>query len=246
MFYANTLKKRVADFKKAIQNDRVKIIWCLKGGYGSAEVANELLDLRMTTPKILIGFSDITALHVFFQKNFAMPSIHGNNIYSILEQPESFEQILQVLSGKTSTLEISPINDLAKNAEKIQGIITGGNLKVLLTLIGTPLQPNFDDKILILEDVHEKGYAIMRHLMQLKYAKLLNKVKALIFADFSKSDEFCEQVIHEFSKDMNIPIFRAKNFGHGEKNIAITLGVNCIINAKNRTLSVYSPFEIKD
>jgi muramoyltetrapeptide carboxypeptidase len=255
LFYANTLKKRVEDFEQAMQDDEVKIIWCLRGGYGSAEVANSLLDIAMTAPKILIGFSDITSLHVFFEKKFLMPSIHGNNINSLLKQKEgtslleetqSINQIIELLSGKISTLPISPINSLAKNSQKIEGIITGGNLRVLTTLIGTPLTPNLDDKILILEDVSEAGYSIMRALMQLKHANLLAKTKAIIFGDFIKSDAYCNDVLQTFADEINIPVFRTKNFGHDEENTPITLGVNCIIETDKQVLSVYSPFEIID
>jgi len=244
LFYANTLKKRVEDFEQAMQDDEVKIIWCMRGGYGSAEIANSLLDIPMTTPKILIGFSDITSLHVFFEKKFLMPSIHGNNIRSLLRNEDSIEQIIDLLSGKISTLPISTLNSLAISSQRIEGIITGGNLKVLTSLIGTSLTPNFDDKILILEETGEPGYAIMRDLMHLKYASLLTKTKAIIFADFIKSDSMCEGVLQAFSNEVNIPIFKAQKFGHDKENTPITLGATSIIDPKRGLLSVYSPFEI--
>jgi len=246
LFYANTLKKRVEDFEKAMQDDEVKIIWCLRGGYGSAEVANSLLDISMTTPKILIGFSDITSLHVFFEKKFLMPSIHGNNIRSLLRDIDSIDQIIDLLSGRISTLTISKLNSLAMSSKRIDGIITGGNLKVLTSLIGTPLAPNFDDKILIIEDTGEPGYAIMRDLMHLKYASLLTKTKAIIFADFIKSDSMCEAVLQSFSSEVNVPVFRAQKFGHDKDNTPITLGATCMIDSECSTLSVYSPFQIID
>jgi muramoyltetrapeptide carboxypeptidase len=241
MFYANTLKERTADFLDAMQDERVKIIWCLRGGYGSAEVANEVLDLKLQQPKILIGFSDITSLHALFNQIYGLPSIHGNNICSVLKHPESLEDIINLLSGKPSVFKLSPLNEAARSEGlKIEGKIAGGNLKILTTLIGTKLAPNFENQILMIEDINEAGYAIMRDLMHLEYSGLLKKIKAIVFGDFIKGDRHVNEVISFFSNDAKIPAFKTENFGHDDINIPITLDGDGII--ENQILTSLSHF----
>jgi muramoyltetrapeptide carboxypeptidase LdcA involved in peptidoglycan recycling len=242
LFYANSLEARTKDLFDAIVDARVKIIWCLRGGYGSCEVANMLFDLKIKNPKVIIGFSDITSLHVFFNQFYNFPSIHSNNICSLLRNPESIVQIIDLLAGKASILNLLPLNNAAQNYALITGEVTGGNLKVLTTLIGTKLMPNFDGKILVLEDVNEPGYSIMRAMMQLKYAGLLNAVKAIIFGDFIKGDKYVAAALNFFSQQIAIPIFTTENFGHGEHNTPLILG--SMGEIQDSSLTVASPFKL--
>ncbi len=243
LFYAASLQERFADFYQALISEQVGIIWCLKGGYGSCEVANMLLELKVDfevpSPKILIGFSDITSMHVLFNQHLQLPSMHAGNITSCLKYPDNLQAIINTLDGASTLLDLIPLNEPAIDHLATEGIITGGNLKVLATLIGTPLEPNFNDKILILEDVNEPGYAIMRDLMHLKYAGLLGGIKAIIFGDFTqeinanktlasdnpfKSDCIVKQVLQAFSQNFKIPIFKTLGFGHGSVNSPVLLG----------------------
>jgi len=238
LFYAASLEERFADFLQALTNPQVKILWALRGGYGSCEVANMLLDFKITSPKILIGFSDITSMHILFNQFFKLPSIHANNITSCLKYPDSLQPILNMLDGKILPLDLTPLNDAAIDHLAITGVITGGNLKVLTTLIGTPLAADLNDKILILEDVNEPGYAVMRDLMHLKYGGLLCGLKAIIFGDFrleespapktnkdsGQDQSLLWQVLHSFSQNLQIPAFATLGFGHGPVNLPVLLG----------------------
>ncbi len=235
LFYANTLEERLFDFQEALLDQNVKIIWSLRGGYGSAEIANSLLDFKPTSPKLFVGFSDMTSIHTLFNNYYQLPSLHANGVLSCLRNPFSFEEIINVIQGEPLAFDLTALNYCALD---LDGVIVGGNLKVLSSLIGTPLAPNFDDKILILEDVNEPGYAIMRDLMHLKYSGLLAKVKAIVFADFTQGDALVDQVIAAFSNDIKIPAFRAAGFGHGLINTPVMLGSVCCI--KDNILTVNS------
>ena len=236
MFYANTLEERVRDFQDALINEQVRIIWCLRGGYGSCEVANMLLDFKIGAPKILIGFSDITSMHILFNQHLKLPSLHANNIASCIRYPDSLQKVLSTLSGVGTVLDLISLNTPSFNNFVIEGEIAGGNLKVLTTLIGTALAPNFDNKILILEDINEPSYAIMRDLMHLRYAGLLADIKAIIFGDFIQADGYLDQTLKEFSQNLEIPAFMTSGFGHGSINYPVVLGgkgkiINNILSA---------------
>ena len=241
-FYANDLESRINDFINAIDDPSVRIIWSFRGGYGSSEVAHAALGLNITSPKILIGFSDITALHVFFNQQYLIPSIHGNNIHAITSEPNTLNPILEILSGSCAKIPLQSLN--TEHCEKIQGIIVGGNLTLLQSLIGTKMHPNFDDKILIIEDVNEPGYKIMRILMQMHYAGMLQKLKAVVIGDFTgpASDNITtlEYFFHHYYKT---PTFIIKGFGHGLVNIPIPLGSQCILHKQQ--MIIYSPFTLE-
>jgi muramoyltetrapeptide carboxypeptidase len=246
MWYANTLAKRTQDMHRALTNLEVGIIWCLRGGYGASEVAHHLLAFKkppLSTPKILIGFSDVTAMHSYMENIGDIPSIHGNNIGSLAANPDSMTQIIKVLKGQDSVIDLTPLNEHA-NGLAISGLLTGGNLAVLSSLVGTKIAPNFDDKIIILEDINEAGYQIMRYLMHLHYAGLFKKVKAIIFADFSKTDEYGPRALQYFADSNAIAIFKCSGLGHASQNHAVVLNYHCAIT-KNK-LNLFSPFQLSE
>ena len=247
-FYANDLQNRAADLLEALRDPQVRIIWALRGGYGSSEVAHqmipELIDAPIIYPKILIGFSDITALHIFFNQHYLLPSIHANNINGIVANPETLEPIIDILRGEHTHIPLESLNQKAKNIKKLQGVIVGGNLTVLQSLMSTKLNPNFDDKILIIEDIGEHGYKIMRILMQMHYAGLFEKLQAAILGDFIKSDLYLHDTLEYFFQHICLkPAFKIQGFGHGDINIPVTLGSQAIVH--EGFMSVYSPFMLK-
>lgn len=244
LFYAAPLEKRTQSFIDFLEDDAVKLIWCWRGGYGSSEVGHELLkrNFKLTSPKILIGYSDITSLHILFNQKFGIPSIHGEVLNQVLRKPEKITPILDLLQGKSSSFALTTLNTVA--SDEIKGVITGGNLKVITTLIGTTLHPNLGNSILLLEDLNEAPYSVMRALKQMQYAGLLDKVKAIVFGDIISDAEHMKDVLNEFSREIGIPVFKTEGFGHGEINKPFASGVEGKISAQSRTLEVPSPFGI--
>ncbi len=240
-YFSSTKQDRQKQFTNYLSDEEIKIISCLRGGYGSAQIALESLSLQPSTDKILIGFSDITAMHLLFNQIYKMPSIHGlaSKTYA-----GSMPELNSILAGKNSEYQLTSFNTKSENDAIIDGEIFGGNLSVLCSMIGTNLSPNFDGKIIFLEDVCEPGYKIHRMLLQLKYAGTLDTIKALILSDFTKSDKFLEESLDNFCSEYlaHIPIFRMSGIGHGVINRPITLGSNAYI--KDKKLVVSSPFKI--
>jgi muramoyltetrapeptide carboxypeptidase LdcA involved in peptidoglycan recycling len=244
-WHANTVEFRANDIKKALLDEDVRIIWALRGGSSAAEVA-ELIDVTPVTPKVLIGFSDITVLHSLFNEKFKLPTIHGEVITRIIRQNKAsfIDEVFDIVNeNKNLSYKLKPLNDFAPG--EISGKLKGGNLKVLTTLIGTDLQSNLNDAFLIIEDVAEKGYAIYRHLIHLRQAGMLKSLKAAIFGDFTGGDEldgknYVNEAINHFAENANFPCFRISNLGHGPQNNPVILGAECTI--ENNTLIINNPF----
>lgn len=242
-YFASAKENRVAQLKRAISDPEVDIIWAFRGGYGATEIVFDLYNMWCKSPKILIGFSDITALHFLFNQKYQMQSIHGSVITSVLDlQSGMLDKIISVLNGKSVELNLKKLNWSNLNTAIIAPII-GGNLTVLCNLIGTKLHPDTKGKVLFLEDVNEKGYQVHRHLVHMKNAELFQGVAAVIFADFTKSDKYLDDSIEAFCQEhlTEIPVFKTSGIGHSSLNIPITIGGTAII--ENDILIVKNNFK---
>lgn len=247
VFYANTLEYRINDFISAVQDPQVGVVLALRGGSGAGELVDALSKLQVapTYPKILAGFSDFTALHVYAAKKLNLASLHANNLSSMLRYPESLNSFVASLAGKATEFNLTPINNSAKANDnlKIQAVLLGGNLTVLQSLIGTNCCPNFDDAIVILEDVGEAGYKIARALSHFSSAGLFNKTKAIIFADFLDCADYNE-AIEYFAQNFAKPVYTTSGFGH-DINLNMPVMLNEIATIGNNILTVPSSWELE-
>ncbi len=242
-YFAASQELRLASFQEALLNEDVKIIWAFRGGYGCSELIFECLNLKPTEPKILIGFSDLTCMHVLFNQHYKIPTIHGSVLTSLLTLGQDINLVLKVLKGQVTKIDLTPINNNISNT-KIAGKTMGGNLTLMCNMLGTKLHPKANKKILILEDINEKGYHVHRHLVHLKNAGIFHKLSAVIFGDFLYSDENIEQSISDFCQKhiKNIPAYRAPGIGHGNINYPFVLGSHALI--KENDLIIKSPFSL--
>lgn len=230
-FHANSDEERLLQLKHVLyDSSNNTIIWALRGGYGSARLLEQLQQSKKPEiEKIFIGFSDITALHLFLSQQWQWKTIHGAGLAKILDpnqDPENFQRIEAIISKREKNLVLDPLlplNTAALNTPKIAGRITGGNLSIIQTSIGTSWQIQTADKILFLEDVGEKGYKIDRTLNHIKQTGLFNGVKAIVFGQFTDSLDTSEApvAIERFANDTDIPVFKNEQFGHGNINYPI-------------------------
>ena len=230
LFHSNTDNLRYKYLKDALFSKHEKqIIWCLRGGYGSARII-DMLDMLPPpqNERIFIGYSDITALHLFLSQKWGWKTIHGAMIAEIIENEkntQNFQKLFSVIRKKSGTItfgKIRPLNNEAKKLPKdIIGHLTGGNMTTVQTSIGTSWEIQTKDKILFLEDVGEKGYTIDRMLNHFKQSGKFQHVKAVIFGDFGKEDELVDIGLKRFAKNIGIPVYKTENFGHGNNNYPI-------------------------
>lgn len=236
-YFASSKAERIKQLKDAIEDPQVKIIFAFRGGYGCADIVFDCMDIVPSGPKILIGFSDITVLHLLSQ-HYKFSSIHA---VMDTQKKQMLEELISVLDG--GDVEIK-LQSLTKVKSMIVGEMVGGNLTVLCSMIGTKLSPVTKDKILFIEDVGERGYQIHRHLLHMYRAGLFDEVKAIVFGEFTNSDQDLEPTITSFVEEYlsDIPVYRSNEIGHGDINKPITIGAQGKII--DDCLTIISPFKL--
>jgi muramoyltetrapeptide carboxypeptidase LdcA involved in peptidoglycan recycling len=236
-YFSSTREERLRQFQNALTDPKVKIISAFRGGYGSAEIAFDCLDIKPSMPKILIGFSDITMLHYLFNQHYGLPSIHG--IVST-KYRHMMNNIISLLEGNSTEFTVKKMNEVTTPGA-MSGVTSGGNLSLICNMIGTKLHPQTKGKILILEDVGEQGYKVHRYLMHMYNSNLFEGVEAVIFADFINSDQFLESSIKHFTATYlkNMPTYMATGIGHGKDNYPFVMGAPVIIKDLKLNIKAY-------
>lgn len=241
-FLASSDQIRFECLRDALFDKSDNVVWSLRGGYGSARIIPDLLKLsKPNKEKFFIGYSDITALHLFLSQEWGWKTIHGSNIADLLKPEKdqgNFTKLAEILKGVVKQVTIDnlvPLNDIAKSIELVNGKLTGGNLTMVQTSIGTSWQIKTKGKILFLEDVNVAAFRLDRELLHLKQAGLLEDVKAVIFGSFDKDSESTMLVLRNFADSLNIPVFKTNRFGHEKINDPIIYNTNSkIVMEKNK------------
>jgi len=229
-------------------DDRVRGIVCTRGGYGSSRLL-ECIDWNLIKehPKILVGFSDITALSLGLFANAGLVTFSGPMLATefssgMLPTVESalYDQLMTPLPHRQLALGRNVEILRAGNAE---GRLLGGNLSVFCSLIGTSYLPDLHDSVLFFEDVGEEVYRIDRMLLQLKYAGILEKAVGIVLGTFTSipntlQDRRIEDVFEEYLLSLNIPVLMGAAFGHISEKITLPVGARVLLEAGKRKLSV--------
>ncbi len=229
--FAGDDESRRKGFQDLLDNPNIKAIFVVRGGYGTVRIIDRIkFDKFKQNPKWICGFSDITVLHShLFRLGFQ--SIHSTMPLLFSQSEEATNSLFDILEGKKVNYEL-PVHLLNKYAEA-EGIIIGGNLSVLYSLMGSVSQMDYKDKILFLEDTDEYLYHIDRMMMQMKRAGLLKHLKGLIIGGMSDmkdntipfgKDAF--EIIHDSVKDYDYPICFNFPAGHIKENKAFIHGAN--------------------
>ena len=245
IYHANDDEYRSKHFEQVAYSDNSNIIWCVRGGYGAAKVIEHLQRLPIPKhKKTLIGFSDITALHLFASQKWGWRCIHGAGFYRSRDDAEAqknIDLIIDLLKGKSKTLVIPELKLIANHpSAAIEAVATGGNLSLIQTSIGTSWQLDAKGKILLLEDCNERGYKVDRMLFHLYQAGLLKDVKAILYGDIVGGDEkdgpnHVQYALGEIAKIINIPMFHTKYFGHGKYNFPFLIDGKGVIRQDGRS-----------
>jgi len=249
IFHANNDEYRIKSMKLALLAEDSKAIWALRGGYGAAKVIQGLLDLGVKPPKekVLIGFSDITALHLFLSESWGWHPIHG----AVLSQSgnpkfnqKNFDPIISMLGSHNSCFDLAGLSLVSAKAPvcPINGELSGGNLCLIQTSIGTPWQMTGEGKILIIEDGNERGYRIDRMLHHLLQAGILKGVKAMV-CNFTGGDEsdgtnLIAPALRDFASLVDFPIFTYAGIGHGYNNAPFVYGASAEIIADGESFKL--------
>lgn len=227
--FAGTDALRTADFQKALDDHSIKAIFSARGGYGSSRIIDSLDFSRFReTPKWIIGFSDITAVHSHIQ-SLGFQSLHAPMPKTFMKDTASVKTIEPFIFGKDASYGIKT-HEKNKIGEA-EGQITGGNLCLLTHLIGSVSDIKWDNRILFLEDVGEYLYNIDRMMIQLKRAGKLKNLKGLIvgsFSDCKVNDEpfgkDAYEIIADHLAEYEYPVCYGFPVGHDTQNWAMACG----------------------
>jgi muramoyltetrapeptide carboxypeptidase len=219
---------RLEDFHAMFANPEVRAIFCTRGGYGTMRILERIeYDLVRKNPKIIVGFSDITALLLSLSAKAGLVTFHGPMVRQIKDIGiHDFSVLLDLLETKGErTLKLLGARTLVPG--RGEGVLIGGNLCLLSHLLGTPFLPSFERNILFLEDKGEPLYRIDRMLTHLKLAGHLERISGLIAGQFQDCGEAgdIDELLLDFAKDLSVPVVSGAPIGHGKSNIPLPLGV---------------------
>ncbi|SEA37220.1 muramoyltetrapeptide carboxypeptidase [Alistipes timonensis JC136] len=232
-YFAGTDEERAADLQAMIDDESVKAVIACRGGYGSVRLL-PLVDLARLheRPKWVVGFSDITMLHLALRK-LRIESIHGpmpaGFDFDGKEDP-SAESLRQALFGETVCIEVEP--HPLNQPGTASGHLSGGNLTVIRSADGTPEELTAEEPtVLLIEEVGEFVYRIDRLMQSLTRSGRLGSLKAILVGHFSDmvgmkkfgvADAYA--IISSYTRPLGIPVVFGFPAGHAEPNLAVYLG----------------------
>ena len=237
--FSSTDINREKDFQNAIDDNKIKAIWCARGGYGAMRIIDNInYDNLLKNPKWVIGYSDITAIHNDIH-NLGVESLHGvmcKSLEDISVDDDSINKLKDILFEEGELKYIIEGNEYNIIGEA-SGKLVGGNLTLLQSLLQSKSSIDTTNKIIFIEDVGEYLYHIDRMLHSLKRADYFSKCSGLIVGDFTdikknetKFGKNLYEIINEIVEDYNIPVMYGFPAGHGEKNLPLIFGRNVQIN----------------
>jgi muramoyltetrapeptide carboxypeptidase len=261
-YFAGKDEDRATAVIRAIRNKGVGSLWCARGGYGSTRILS-ILDSQKAPqqmkkdPKLLLGFSDSTGLQLYFHHHLGLPYIHCQMPATPSWQrmsPTAHKILQKILSGKmeigprshTAKWKTKPLERISKSSK---GKLIGGNLTLLVNMIGTPWQPNLKGCILFIEDCGELPYRVDRMLTQLENAGMLKGLKGVLIGDFEADVKYREPAERKYWKeifqerfcDRGYPVIEKLPCGHGKQNEPLPLGIKAEITKSGKLLLLEKP-----
>jgi muramoyltetrapeptide carboxypeptidase len=260
-YLAGTDRQRAEDLNAMYADDSVRAIFAVHGGWGSAR-ALPFLDwgLIRAHPKLLIGASDVTALHLAFAARAGFPTIHAPNAGNgwLDTTLSSFQSL--AFAAETPTFrnpDANTLDPLAQDRWRIStirsgratGKLLGGNLSVLASLVGTPWLPDFAGAILFIEETGEAEYRIDRMMTQLALAGILGKAAGIVFGQCTRcttgvanySGFTVPQILRQHLEPLGVPAFHGANIGHVANQLSIPSGARAEIDAAAGTIRILEP-----
>jgi muramoyltetrapeptide carboxypeptidase len=252
-FYSNSDEFRASDLIAALKDEEIKLIWCIRGGTGCIRLISFLnAELPETglPQKLLVGFSDITVLHLYLEEKYDWQTIHGPMLESIVNgsydpEGEPVLSLLDLFFERIQTTTLPTLTRLDENGDLdfgIQGKIIGGNLTLVEASIGTAWEVQPAGKVLFLEETGEAAYRLERSLDHIKQTTILDSILSIIFGDFTPSDDpgLVDLVLSRFAKSVSFPVFRLTGIGHGSVNHPLPLNTNAEITLIDPEQALYS------
>ena len=258
-YLGGSIEERLEDLHAMFADRSVDAVFAIRGGYGSGQLLDRIdYDLLRKNPKIFLGFSDITAMHLAIQKRAGLVTFHGPVALSEFSDytQKHFRRALfetaplGALTNPPDSNPLRPSHTLrAIRGGKARGALVGGNLTLISTTMGTPFEIDTRGRILLLEDIDEQPYSIDRMLTQLRLAGKLDSAAGLVFGEcylcrprdykpaFDSTLSFGE-VLDEILGKLRIPVLSGLTFGHTDDQLTLPLGVMATLDADKGELVI--------
>ncbi len=254
-YLAGTDEERVADLHAMFADKEVKAIICARGGYGTPRLL-PLLNYRLIgrNPKIFSGFSDITALQFAFWKKCGLITFHGP--MAGVEMSGEIDPFTEEMFWRTvtSTKKIGKIafpeepQVQSLHSGKARGRLLGGNLSLIVSILGTSYQPSFRNSLLFVEEIEEQPYRLDRMMMQIRNARLYKDINGMLLgqftgceADTSKPSLTTSEVFQDVTSSFEKPVLANLPFGHVSKKVTLPFGLLARMDASKNSLEFLEP-----
>lgn len=243
--FAGSDKTRTMELQQMLDDVSVKAIMFARGGYGSVRIIDKLdFSKFIANPKWLIGYSDITVFHGHVVRNFGIQTLHASMPINFAENTKpALDSLFDVLYGKLPDYEFEqhPLN----RPGTAEGILTGGNLSVLYSLLGSRSFPETDGKILFLEDLDEYLYHIDRMMMGLKRAGKLTNLAGLLIGGMTDMNDnavpfgkTAGEIVRDAVDEYGYPVCFGFPAGHIADNRTLIMGGKVRMGADGENCSV--------
>ena len=237
--------RRGEELARAMRDPEVRAIVAARGGYGAMRLLDALpWDAFVASPKWLVGFSDITALHVELWKR-GVASIHGPHVNGLGKpRPRTRASWLAALERPSATRKWSGLRVL--RGGEASGVLVGGNLAMLEAMAAGRGLAVPEGAVVVLEDVGERPYRVDRMLTALRLGGHFSRVSAIVLGEFTDCDPGAdgrrvEEVLEERTRSLGVPVYAGAPFGHGDVNDAFVLGARGTVEAGTLTMHPYLP-----
>jgi len=242
--------ERAFDLMTMFADSEIKGIFCARGGYGS----NRILPLLTSkvirdNPKVFVGSSDITALHIFLNQKCALHTFHGPMVagsFGRAEMKKSQKIFADILMGKASSKKMTARQIQIVRSGSAKGELVGGCLTLLCRSLRTPYEIKTENKILLIEDVNEPYYKLDGMLWQLKLAGKLKNLKGVILGEMigcrpaNEKDGPLEQIVEEIFAEYSYPVLLNAPIGHGDEMWTLPLGIKAKMDTDTKSLTLDS------
>ncbi|MBV1854925.1 S66 peptidase family protein [Catellatospora tritici] len=247
-FFGGTDEQRLDDLNAALSDHRMRAVLCTRGGYGAQRIIDGLdLDAVHRDPKLVMGFSDITALHLALWQGARLATVHGPVAAQFDKGADSLTALgarHALMTGEPVVIEADPAEDThpVRTSGRAEGVLLGGNLSLLASTLGTPHLPDLTGAILLVEDVSEFPYRVDRMLTQLRRSGVLAGVAGIAVGQFTDCADgwpvTVADVLAERLTDLGLPLLGGLPIGHGAQHTAVPLGTRAVLDVDAGTLTV--------
>jgi muramoyltetrapeptide carboxypeptidase len=257
-YFAGKDQERADELMEMFTLKDVDAIWCVRGGYGSIRIL-DLLDFEQIrkNPKVFIGYSDITALHTAIYQETGLVTFHGPvgtsdfNRFSV----KSMKKVLQEAESEykypykreKGSRDNPEFDRYTLNGGRAEGVLIGGNISVLDSIIGTPFEPDFENKIVYLEEIGEKTYRVDKMLYHLLSGTNLKSAAGIVmgvFGDCNVNEQptlSLKVALDDLLLPLGIPVSYGLSFGHIKRMVTIPTGIRASMDADKNSFSLLEP-----